>query len=330
MDVVPLVFIESVIRSLKSVKTYDLLLQLSSTWARVADVHKKKSGFLELTYAYYGHDDEWDLYFKIDGFDHIKTRTLSREVLREMSKSIVSIKFLMGDSDNIYVSQDDDWHRISPDDVVLPQLLANIDAPVKYLDITEVFPDFDESEYEEMCSKCLNLLRSFTSARMPDFDPYDRVLNEIVSVPRMWSVDFWECSQHRGEEDIPQPVSFWVDYFFSEKCMNLSGFFGERDVALGIIDHWKKMDPRTLKYGKLFADIRDDPQNMEGVGLRKINVDDEASVREKVRSKVDRDRRISSLHCIDHPVHQSSKIYVVFFLRSGQYRDWRYETVIVI
>uniref|UniRef100_A0A1I7ZVL9 FBA_2 domain-containing protein n=1 Tax=Steinernema glaseri TaxID=37863 RepID=A0A1I7ZVL9_9BILA len=312
MDRVPVIFIESVARN-SSLTTSKGLQQLSSAWGSVGEVQTKKSGRLLLTFAPYEGGwnipyDDWRLHYKMEGFGHIKTRTLSAEVVKEMAKSITFIKF-----DFFYYVEDlyESWNCINPDDIVLPQLLADLDAPEKRLDLivleNAIFEDF---KYIELRSKYSNLFRSFTSVASQCFHN-TQLMEDTISEPKMRSVQIWDTS------DGHRPTSFWMDYFFSEKCLSLSVKFKDFDIFLGAVDRWKKMDPRTLKYTKILSGSKKFIKShvtraiLDSVGIRTIDMEAEAPLFDKVRSKVGRHRIIVSFHCIDHPVDPKSKIYVV-------------------
>uniref|UniRef100_A0A1I7Y7S0 FBA_2 domain-containing protein n=1 Tax=Steinernema glaseri TaxID=37863 RepID=A0A1I7Y7S0_9BILA len=298
MDGVPLVFIESVIRS-SDLYTSKELQQLSTTWGDVGEVRTKKKGHLKLTFApYNGDDEDWLLHYKIEGFDHIKSRTLSREVVREMSKSIEYIKFGL---DYSYFL-DEEWNSISPDNVALLQLLTNLDAPKKNLDLASV--TIIESGYIELSSKYSNFFRSFTSVKLNCFKN-TRLMEDTISEPRVRTV------QITPYKNGYRPVSFWVDFFFSEKCMRLE--INDIDVALGVIEHWKKMDPRNLKYSKVFYAVFCSSESLKDIKMQEINLETKAALLKKVKNKVGRENRVKSLHYIDHPVDLSKKIYVVVY-----------------
>uniref|UniRef100_A0A1I7Z8T1 FBA_2 domain-containing protein n=1 Tax=Steinernema glaseri TaxID=37863 RepID=A0A1I7Z8T1_9BILA len=301
MDGVPLVFVESVIRN-SDIDASEKLQQLSSAWGQVGEVQKKNVGQLFLSFVPHYKDGhkEWHLHYAMKGFDHIKTRTLSPEVVKEMSKSITSIDF------EETWSVDLAWHSVSPDDVDLLQLITILDAPVKELDINEATDYHGISLFVELRSKYVNLLRSFTSLRLTYFED-TRLMEDTIFAPRVRSVNVdpdWECWKGTG------PISFWVDFFFSEQCTRLK--LDDLDVALGLIKHWQKMDPRPLKYSKLLHGIYGSLEDLKDIKMREINLKET-----KTPLTVRQQNHIESLHCIDHPVDPSSKIYVLV------YRDWR-------
>uniref|UniRef100_A0A1I7Z9Q8 FBA_2 domain-containing protein n=1 Tax=Steinernema glaseri TaxID=37863 RepID=A0A1I7Z9Q8_9BILA len=300
MEGVPLVFIESVIGICDYIASQELQ-QLSSAWGAVAEVQVKKSGQLWLTFApYNGNRKDWRLHYKMEDFDHITTRTLSPEVVKKMSKSIIAVIL-----DVDYHDEIDEWDSIDPDDVNLLQLLANLDAPEKKLDLTE-FYDHRITRYLELRSKYSNLFRSFTSVRL-DYLADTELMKDTIYEPRVHTVEaaYYFRGENRKE---PRPTDFWVDFFFSEKCMRLN--WNDRNVALAAIDHWKKMDHETLKYSKVFR-IGDSLKDLASVTMKKVDVEAEAPLLDKLRSKIGSQLDIRDLYIIDHPVHERSKIYVV-------------------
>uniref|UniRef100_A0A1I7Z6H4 Methyltransferase n=1 Tax=Steinernema glaseri TaxID=37863 RepID=A0A1I7Z6H4_9BILA len=240
---------------------------------------------------------DWRIYYSIMGFDHIKSRTLSREVVREMAKSITSIEF------HLHYDQytNDGWHSISPDDVVLLQLLINLDAPEKVLDVRSYCGEWS---YRKLRSEHSNLLRSFKSVTM-NFPTDIRLAEQRISEPRIRSAVF------RGLAKRFPPASFWPNYFFSENLMRLDIF--DLNVARELIDDWKNMDPWTMPYSKMFYGCGNSLKKLVGVDMRKVDSEAEAPLWEKVKSKLGRYRRYlrKYFYIIDHPVHQSRKIYAV-------------------
>uniref|UniRef100_A0A1I7Y727 BACK domain-containing protein n=1 Tax=Steinernema glaseri TaxID=37863 RepID=A0A1I7Y727_9BILA len=112
---------------------------------------------------------------------------------------------------------DEEWHSVNPDNVDLLQLLTNLDAPEKQLDVTSHFKCLGELYHIELRSKYLKLFKSFKSLYLDNIED-TRLMEDTIFAPR--------------------------------KCMSLT--LVDVNVALAAIDHWKKMDPRTLKYKKLF------------------------------------------------------------------------------
>uniref|UniRef100_A0A1I7YD30 MATH domain-containing protein n=1 Tax=Steinernema glaseri TaxID=37863 RepID=A0A1I7YD30_9BILA len=159
MDQVPLIFIESVTRN-SSLPTSQGLEQLSSAWGIVGEVQTKRSGFLNLTFSlHYDHGRmNWRLSYRMEGFDHIESRTLSREVVREMSKSITSIQFHLSRN----TVSEDNWHSVAFEDVDL--LLADLDAPKKELEL-DLF-GFSAKLYAKLRPRCLKLFKGFTSLKV--------------------------------------------------------------------------------------------------------------------------------------------------------------------
>uniref|UniRef100_A0A1I7Z9Q3 FBA_2 domain-containing protein n=1 Tax=Steinernema glaseri TaxID=37863 RepID=A0A1I7Z9Q3_9BILA len=295
MDGVPLVFVESVVQN-SDIDTSEELKQLSSAWGRVGEVQTKNNGELYLSFA--PDSGDWRLHYRMEDFDHIESRTLSREVVREMSKSITTIRFLPS------YSVDEEWHSVRPDDVNLLQLLTILDAPVKELDIDMATDYLGPSLYIKLRSKYLNLFKSFTYLRLTRFKD-TRLMEDTILAPRVRSVYIEPGFKDYG------PISFWVDFFFSEKCMRLE--IDDIDVAAALIEHWKKIDPRTLKYSKVFYAESCPSEALKDIKMREINLEAKAPLLEKVKKKVGSRNYIKSFHCIDHPVDPSSKIYVLVY-----------------
>uniref|UniRef100_A0A1I7YCW8 HEPN_DZIP3 domain-containing protein n=1 Tax=Steinernema glaseri TaxID=37863 RepID=A0A1I7YCW8_9BILA len=299
MDRVPLLFVESVVRSFHEVQTCKLLQQLSSAWGQQSEVHAKKSGRLLLTFAYTRVYRAMILCYKIEGFDHIESRTLSREVVKEISRTIRCIDlFLL-----LVPKFSEEWKSVGPDDVELLQLLVNLDAPEKRLDMDSFSEIFKESEVVKLRSKYSTLLKSFTSVKLQFSDA--RVMEETISEPRLRSVEIVDTGK------APQTTTFWVDLLFSEKCKRLSTYFS--GVVLSAIHRWKKMDPGTLTHNRILRGILNSKEELPVVGMIKTEMEAEAALLEKLRSQLRDHRQIDSLHCMEHPFDPSSKTYVVFF-----------------
>uniref|UniRef100_A0A1I7Y6U3 FBA_2 domain-containing protein n=1 Tax=Steinernema glaseri TaxID=37863 RepID=A0A1I7Y6U3_9BILA len=298
MDEVPLVFVESVIRS-SDLYASKQLEQLSSAWGVVGEVQTKKSGHLQLTFAAHDYDYEWRIYYMFYGFNHIKSRSLSPEV------SLVSIDFNLL---NYNLGNDEQWHSISPDDIALLQLLTNLDAPKKNLDLASY--NIKESRYVELRSKYSNLLRSFTSVKLDCFHKIQLSLltEDTISWSKLRTV---EITNYR-------PTSFWVYFFFSERCSRLK--LNDFSVALEVIDHWKKMDPRTLTYSKLLCGISCCLSALDGVGMQLVDRKSGAPLFEKMRRKVHRHRLLtqdtiswSKLRTVEIINYRPTSFWVDFF-----------------
>uniref|UniRef100_A0A1I8ACH9 FBA_2 domain-containing protein n=1 Tax=Steinernema glaseri TaxID=37863 RepID=A0A1I8ACH9_9BILA len=308
MDGVPWIFVESVTRSFRECESCEWLQDLSSAWGAMGEVHSKKRGGLLLTFApYNGDKKDWRLHYKIEDFEHIKTKTLSREVVREMAKSIEYIMFNL----SYFYDVDERWHNINSNDVDQLRLLINLDAPVKMLD-TSCFNNIIElSRYVELRSKYSDLFTSFTSVVLQCFED-TRLMEKTISEPRVRSVEIWDT------EELDRPTSYWVDLFFSEKCSKLFLNFKDIGVVSDVIDRWKNMDTRNqgcadYPYIKAISGIRCSNEDVVGVGMREVDVESRTPALEMVRTEIKRYGHIKSLHSIDHPVDPSSKIYVVFF-----------------
>uniref|UniRef100_A0A1I7YWL6 Membrane-associated protein n=1 Tax=Steinernema glaseri TaxID=37863 RepID=A0A1I7YWL6_9BILA len=87
MDTVPVVFIESVLQSLGDI----LPTQIPYAWAQLGEAYLRKRGSLVLTYApsdLQNYALPWTFHYKLRGFDHLKERTLTREVIQRIARSI--------------------------------------------------------------------------------------------------------------------------------------------------------------------------------------------------------------------------------------------------
>uniref|UniRef100_A0A1I7YDS3 FTH domain-containing protein n=1 Tax=Steinernema glaseri TaxID=37863 RepID=A0A1I7YDS3_9BILA len=232
------------------------------------------------------------------GFDHIKSRTLSREVIKEMSKSITSIRFYLS-----YYDVDDDAKSISPDEVELVQLLAHLDAPVKKLKLD--FLDVYVPDYEEARLKYLSLFKSFTSLKLEYFSRDTQYMADTISEPML-------RSSRISAQSLSGPNNFCVGYSSSDGLTEIAAGFEEFGMALEVIDRWKKMDPRTLPYYKLFCGLKTSSVTRTGEGMQEIDMEAEAALVDKVGSSIGRHKNIESLYLINHPADPNSKIYVVF------------------
>uniref|UniRef100_A0A1I7XYD5 Transposable element protein n=1 Tax=Steinernema glaseri TaxID=37863 RepID=A0A1I7XYD5_9BILA len=309
MERVPVLFIESVLQS-SGYLVRKWSKELSTIWGQLAEVFCRKDGVLYLCYAHYD-ESEWRLHYKLSGFDHIKTRTLSREVVKEISKTIASIQ--------LYVSTGpcpnyEDWDSIHrQDENGKIQLLLGLDAPVRRLCFQMEKVEYTKyaKQCEEMISRYSQLFKAFTCVEMRFFEsPFKRLVEDMVSSGRLWSMRVFRpviyglCST---------ATSFWVDYFFSGSCRKLSANFPEFSVIQAVIDRWKKMDPRFLASDKIFTGIKASPNAFVNVGITWIPLKSvDAEVLRRIERKLVQRWSIQSLHCIDHPLEPSSRIYVVF------------------
>uniref|UniRef100_A0A1I7Z7H4 F-box domain-containing protein n=1 Tax=Steinernema glaseri TaxID=37863 RepID=A0A1I7Z7H4_9BILA len=366
MESVPARFIESVLRSFGEVDR-QLLQHVSSTWGQLAEVYWRKRGSLKILYDC-DDQDAWHLYYTLDGFEHIKRRNLSREVFREMSKSITSFEF----TPNHNLSRH--WKMIDADDEdEMVQLLMRLDAPEKKLDfwwnvwkvsfvtmvsremsksitLFEFTPDHtlsrhwkmidadDENEmvqllmrldapekkldlwwnvlkvsFVTMVSRYPHFLRTFTSLWSETSDII-KLCKKLVSTGKLWEIYRPDAKQIR--------TNFWVDYFFSERCMSLCSYLTDLTVVLAIIDRWKHMDPRNLAFKKTVTvyKIKYFPQAFVNVGMTPIPMESNSEIVEKFRRRINLKRydlMSMSLHRIDHPVDRRSSIYVLIGYDDG-------------
>uniref|UniRef100_A0A1I7ZR89 DUF3322 domain-containing protein n=1 Tax=Steinernema glaseri TaxID=37863 RepID=A0A1I7ZR89_9BILA len=160
---------------------HDQQQKLSGRWGKLAEEYKTKIGSLKVAYSRHGRDN-WSLYYKLEGFDHIESRTLSREVVNEISKSITSFEL----SASWTLKQPEElWTIISPDEEDdLLQLLIHLshssNAPLNKL--KEVYAPLIREGYLEMVSKYVHLLKSFTSMKINSYDePIVPLIEEMAS-----------------------------------------------------------------------------------------------------------------------------------------------------
>uniref|UniRef100_A0A1I8AC51 F-box domain-containing protein n=1 Tax=Steinernema glaseri TaxID=37863 RepID=A0A1I8AC51_9BILA len=306
MDCVPVTFMQAVLRNF-----YDGINSrvkgLPGIWGKVGQNFVKKSGVLELTFAPCDlAEKDWRLHYHLDDFEHIKTRTLSREVVKEMARSVKYIHCSMSEY-SIQRALDELWNSIAPNDVDQLQLLVALDAPEKALDLTDMYSYFESSFNIDFYSKYSAFLRSFTSVIFENIDqePFQRLAKDMIATGRMWWIDIWD--------QVPEhmPASLWLDYFFSNSCKALEASFDDRSVVREAIDRWKSMDPRTLCASSRKVLCGRNVDALAGVDMKKIDVEAEATLFEKIKRLERVVRPIVSLHRIDHPVDPGSSIYIV-------------------
>uniref|UniRef100_A0A1I7YCZ5 Uncharacterized protein n=1 Tax=Steinernema glaseri TaxID=37863 RepID=A0A1I7YCZ5_9BILA len=284
-------------------------------WGEYEEEQADESNRLSLTFSSFNNDGRHVLYYTIIGFDHIESRTLSREVIEEMSKSIICIEFYLTYADTLR----DDVPFVSPDDVELIQLLADLDAPVKILELTN---DFYSDYYAEARKKFLPLFQSFTTLKMDYYSRDTQLLADTISEPMLRSSTI-SC------RSLSDPNDFWVEYSSSDGLTNIAAGFRNFGMALEVIDRWKKMDPRTLPYCKLFCGLKSSSVTRTGEGMQEVDMEAEAALVEKVESELDDGNLIKSLYLIDHPVDLNSKIYVAFYDEVNRYSNKDGETILL-
>uniref|UniRef100_A0A1I8A3Q3 F-box domain-containing protein n=1 Tax=Steinernema glaseri TaxID=37863 RepID=A0A1I8A3Q3_9BILA len=314
MNTVPYRFIESVFQACGD-DVLQKLPKLSSLWGTLAEEYKKKSGRLEVAYT---QDDqnEWCLCYKLVGFDHIRARTLSREVVREISKSITLVEFSVISSNILRQG----WTKVSSnDEKEMLQLLTRLDAPEKKLDLSNTIPTYTRSNVdEELISKYRHFFLSFTSVKIcfrycggyygPPF--LAQLVKDMIFTGKL------QCMDTKTNLPTTIPLRFMRDYFFSKSCRRLTTSC-ETSLTSKIIKRWKTMDPRTLAPYKLFDDttVRFDSiksyyidNSMNEIPLNSAD----PKVMEMIETKVAKRTDIHSMHHIQHPTDPSCSIYVVF------------------
>uniref|UniRef100_A0A1I7Z1E3 Uncharacterized protein n=1 Tax=Steinernema glaseri TaxID=37863 RepID=A0A1I7Z1E3_9BILA len=324
METVPYCFIEEVLH--RSANEFWNLTErakkLSGIWGELAEAYWDKSGSLSLSYAPY-KDDEWRLHYQIFGFDQLKSRTLSAQVVKEMSRRIRSI-CLSFTTDLRYNWTPGTWTSFDPEagenDAAI-QLLLGLDAPVHILGLSK------NLGVESMGAKCIELvakyprlLSTFTTMRMAIEPEYFKLVQDAVARGRLQNLSMsstrpTHVSIHDRKVLPPVfPTSFWVDFFFSESCKRLRLFFNDLDVALGIIKRWEKIDPQRLAPNKIFTGFLATPEDLEKKDVDTTTIllsNAEAQVQELVGSLVPL-MSLMSFQYIYHPVDPHSRIYVAF------------------
>uniref|UniRef100_A0A1I8AG48 F-box domain-containing protein n=1 Tax=Steinernema glaseri TaxID=37863 RepID=A0A1I8AG48_9BILA len=301
MDQVPACFIESVLKNFGYGNRHEMK-ELSGLWGRTGNLYFKRGGSFCLSLVF---DDrkEWSLYYRIDGFDHIKTRTLSRELVREMSKTITST--------SLHVSHkrlNTTWERINHKDAIVP-LLLRLDAPDRILSILEDKDIFTVllSKYTEMLVKNSQFLGNFTSISLTSFDdPHAiRLVEGLVSIERLRSLLFWTTMP------VVLPSSLWNSFFLSKSFRRLTAPF-RLDVVLGVVRQWKQMDPHTLMHSKVVRGFTASSNEFTDVVMTPVPM---TSLNTKVLKKIEYEvarSSINSLFRIDHPADPSRSLYVAF------------------
>uniref|UniRef100_A0A1I7ZYS0 Methyltransf_11 domain-containing protein n=1 Tax=Steinernema glaseri TaxID=37863 RepID=A0A1I7ZYS0_9BILA len=295
MDNVPASFIESVLRASGFIARLDAL-ELYRAWGRIAKDYWP-GGVVRVTYVPYG-PKESRLHYQIDGWPHIETRTLSREVANEISKTVTSILFTISKERFL----PDGWNTVAPDNKEVLELLMRLDAPDKRLDLSSALRGWicqDMARYS-------NLLRTFTSlTNVPNVRAITPFLEGMASTGRLQSISF------SGFVPSGLSTTFLVNYFFSASCRRLSltvKNFPIRDY----INRWEMMDPQALPCDKVI-DVTDGTEDLLfNIDTLEVGQDD-PELLEKISRKLINNGSILSIHRIDHSVARNAKVYVVFF-----------------
>uniref|UniRef100_A0A1I7ZQ69 FTH domain-containing protein n=1 Tax=Steinernema glaseri TaxID=37863 RepID=A0A1I7ZQ69_9BILA len=321
MDTVPPYFIDSVMRSLASnERPWNTIYvprsdqqELSGRWGRFRRKYRSESGGLEVIYAP-DLRTEWKFYYKLHGFDHIKTRTLSPEVVKEMSKSISSFKFSVKQMFHFQcwslIPQMHPYFReltvINPDDEEkVVRLLTWLDAPIKCFDASHFKIDFEV--HSNLVEKHPHFLQSFTSVKV-------RSLRQSLFLQLVQRMTFRETLQSIHISSVPERTStnFLVDYFFSQSCRRLTVDFPDFHVVRNILSRWKTINPRGLAAYKIFEGVGASPADLNEIGIIGIPISSiKVETLTVIEQKVVKRKNIKSIHRINHPVDKRSKIYLV-------------------
>uniref|UniRef100_A0A1I7YKP6 F-box domain-containing protein n=1 Tax=Steinernema glaseri TaxID=37863 RepID=A0A1I7YKP6_9BILA len=275
MDAVPLCFIQSVLR-ISSYYDRGRTQHLSDLWGRLGA--------------------------ELAGWEHMEKRTLSPEVLKEISKSITAFEVDAECRDYEIVRRQKGWHFINHDDHLLKALLG-LGAPDKILDLTRLRT---HCRYLEIRQKCAHLFKQFTSLHLRAIEHEWKLLKEMASKGQLRSV--------RIHDIVPSSYvsRFWVDYFFSESCERLDVRFEDISVYFEIINRWKQMDPWTVASYKILSGMEKTSRwrwpnvNMYPIHAQSIDT----TILKKINHEVSH-VNWESFYRIDHPANSSSKIYVV-------------------
>uniref|UniRef100_A0A1I7YEC7 F-box domain-containing protein n=1 Tax=Steinernema glaseri TaxID=37863 RepID=A0A1I7YEC7_9BILA len=302
MDIVPLLFVESVVRRLPH-GFHDRIKQISGVWGHFKEDYAKDRNIVHLTYCYSLF--AWKIRYRLEGWKHMEKRTLCPEVLREISKSVTDFQFHKYREGMVH-----GWKFINPDNALLKALLR-LAAPNKALIMTKSlgYPRPVQDWYVKMLKRCEHLFKYFTSVRLDSIEHEWKLLKEMVSAGTLRSVFI--------DNVVPKSMSklldeqFWVDYFFSQSCERLNAKFEDTGVFFGVIDQWRQMDPRTVAAYKVFSGIQASSKDLVNVNMKAVNVDSvEEGILQVMKTKVY--WHITTLYQIDHPVDESCRVYVVF------------------
>uniref|UniRef100_A0A1I7YQA4 Mediator of RNA polymerase II transcription subunit 13 n=1 Tax=Steinernema glaseri TaxID=37863 RepID=A0A1I7YQA4_9BILA len=320
MDTVPVCFIESALRSFQTIETppYAIAVppgeqqKLGGLWGLLSRENWKEGGDLDVMYAPNGQN-QWRFYYRLVGFSHIQTRTLSREVAKEISKSIRSVNFSVSNGNRPLQH----WTLITlNDEEEILRLLIRLDAPTKKLE----FPNCISIQfhvYSRLVSNYSYFLKTFTSVIQrnscrPSQRPFfAHFVKDMTCTGKL----------HSLHVKVPPPAPTYtglvVDYFFSESCRRLTVEVCAAEVLYQVINRWKKLNPRLLTPYKIintkFVCVTN-PYALPNVQIIRMSAI-EVEILEIIERNVAGAERsqITSLYRIDHPVHPSDKIYVIFF-----------------
>uniref|UniRef100_A0A1I7ZY27 Crinkler family protein n=2 Tax=Steinernema glaseri TaxID=37863 RepID=A0A1I7ZY27_9BILA len=309
---------ESVLRSFQTIETLPYAIavppgeqqKLDGLWGLLARQNWKEGGDLEVLYAPVGQG-QWGLYYKLDGFSHIQTRTLSREVAKEISKSIRSVNFWVSNGNRPLQH----WTLITlNDEEEILRLLIRLDAPTKKLEFPDCYT-IQFQVYNRLVSNYSYFLKTFNSViqrnscRPSERPFFAQFVKDMISTGKLKSLNL----------SVPPPVltytSSLVDYFFSESCRRLTIEKCSSGVVYEVINRWKLLNPRLLTPYKIintkFVCVTNSYVLPNVQTIRISDIEDE--ILEMIEKNVAgaKRSRIRSLHRIDHPVDPRDKIYVI-------------------
>uniref|UniRef100_A0A1I8AIP0 Highly derived d5-like helicase-primase: PROVISIONAL n=1 Tax=Steinernema glaseri TaxID=37863 RepID=A0A1I8AIP0_9BILA len=328
MDTVPATFVDSVLHLYGY--GYGFHRKLPAAWARRGQAYLKKRGSLILTYApsdLQNHALPWTLRYKISDFDHIEDRSLSREVIREMAKSIACLKFDITYKAHLtahYVQ----WPSITDDEVTF-RLLTNLQAPKKEL-LLEL--NFVSQWYTELGARYDHFWNSFTSvslaktlrytAPIGNITAFIQFMKNVVPKSRLRFINiYWKSIEPdtvqaiaRGTPEETVPTSFWMDYMLSESCTGFN-FHLESEITSGVIARWKEMDPRRLPQ-KIFTKVTLHKEDARQFGFTEFSM---KTINARLLDTIKRKISLRSAHSgnkihiqyIEHPIYQNFRIYAI-------------------
>uniref|UniRef100_A0A1I8A6E7 FBA_2 domain-containing protein n=1 Tax=Steinernema glaseri TaxID=37863 RepID=A0A1I8A6E7_9BILA len=316
MDTVPVVFIESVLQSCGD----NLPKEIPHAWAQLGEAYLMKCGSLILTYApsdLQNYALPWAFRYNLRGFSHLKEKTLSREVIRKIARSITYFKF---DTNYkcIWSAHVGRWPSIADDDDATFQLLANLQAPKK-----ELIVDVDSLShwYGALGPRYSYFWRSFTSLSLrkdsyfstPVDDcrsTFAQFMKDVVPTARLQRIEVFD-----NISDIAAvlPANFWAEYLLSESCTGFDFPFGPdmaAEVASGVIQRWKEMDPRRLPQ-KTFA--RMSLRNVNRREFTKFVVEPlDEEILKNIPPHVSKEELQTYTAYTEHPIYSGFRIYAVF------------------
>uniref|UniRef100_A0A1I8AJB0 F-box domain-containing protein n=1 Tax=Steinernema glaseri TaxID=37863 RepID=A0A1I8AJB0_9BILA len=285
MDQVPVTFIESVFRSFRKYDRKEVG-KLPPLWRQVGEAWRWRSGRLSLTFSCGG------LYYTLEGWPHIRTRTLSREVVSEMAKNISSVELRIRPN---FLASPLIWEHIPrAEEHNVMQLLRTLNAPLYRLENLEWLP--------RMFPRDSDLLKRFNSLAVHDDL---ELLDQMISLRKLQFITI------SGNVPAQYDAKDLVDYFLSESCESLSAHFEDVGVVLQIINQWKEIDPQYLAPGKVLKGLHYSCKQLTHADMIPMY-----SIDRKLYKKIQRTVRsscfIESLCRIEHPADPARRIYILF------------------